>query len=82
VDGPGVMLAEGGVEVLDQLNREPLGKLLLCDGHAVHQALPSRDNAVVVTCGETGAVKPVTHRELDIEGEQESRLATGMPANR
>jgi hypothetical protein len=30
-----MMLAEGGVEVLDELSRQPLGKLFLSDGHAV-----------------------------------------------
>jgi hypothetical protein len=35
VDGTGMMLAEGGVEVLDELSREPHGKLFLSDGHAV-----------------------------------------------
>jgi hypothetical protein len=29
------MLAEGGVEVLDELSRQPLGKLFLSDGRAV-----------------------------------------------
>jgi len=35
VDGTGMMLGEGGVEVLDELSREPLGKLCLSGGHAV-----------------------------------------------
>jgi hypothetical protein len=30
-----MMLAEGGVEILDEPSREPLGKLFLSDGHAV-----------------------------------------------
>ena len=30
-----MVLAEGGVEVLDELSREPHGKLFLSDGHAV-----------------------------------------------
>jgi hypothetical protein len=34
VDGAGVMLAEGSVEVLDELSREPHGKLFLSDGLA------------------------------------------------
>jgi hypothetical protein len=38
-----------------------------------------RDNAIVVACGETGAVKPATDGELDSGGGQESGLAAEMP---
>ena len=35
VDGTGMMFAEGGVEVLDELSREPHGKLFLSGAHRV-----------------------------------------------
>jgi hypothetical protein len=54
VDGTGMMLAEGGVEVLDELSREPHRKLFLSGGHAVsggghrrsfrHAPRPNADN--------------------------------------